>query len=107
MEFARQSRLVPPAPAGLASRRSLMRAVHALHGSAALRRALADTLGSVGMRLARASGLTEDALVTEWRIWLLRAGGHSRVTAGVVDALPVVIVGALLLFAAARSGRWR
>lgn len=105
--FARQSQAISPVPAGTSSRRSLMQFVHALHGSAAVRRALADPLGSVGARLARASGVSEDSLVAEWRMWLLTGGGHTRVTAGVADALPVVIVGTLLLFAAARSGRWR
>lgn len=107
VEFARQSQTISPIPAGLSSQRSFIHAVRALHGSAALRRALADTLGSVGARFARASGVSEDSLLTEWRIWLLTGGGHPRVTAEVGDALPVVIMGALLLFAAARSGRWR
>lgn len=75
--FARQTRAIPPVPAGFSSRHSLMQSVRVLHGRAALRRALADSTGSVGGRLARASGVSEDSLVAEWRIWLLTAGGTS------------------------------
>lgn len=106
-DFALQSQWISPIPAGVPSRRSLIQAVRALHGSAALRRALADTAGSIGARFSRASGVGEDSLVAEWRSWLLTGGGHPRVTADVGDALPVAVFGALLLLAAARSGRWR
>ena len=105
-DFARQSHWISPIPAGVPSRRSLIQAVRALHGSAALRRALADTAGSVGARFSGASGVSEDSLLAEWRTWLLTGGGHPRVTADVRDALPAAVFGALLLFAAARSGRW-
>jgi hypothetical protein len=99
--------LVPAVPAGLASRGSLIRAVRVCHGDGALRQALVDTTGSVGERLARATHLSEDSLVGEWRSWLLTGGGQPRVTAGVREAVPALIVAGLLLLAAARSGRWR
>lgn len=98
---------VSPVPAGLASVRSVLRAIRVLHGAGALQRALADTSGAVGERLARAAGIGEDSLVTEWRAWLLTGGGRPRVSASVRDAMPVLLFGGLLLFAAARSGRWR
>ncbi len=107
VSFAEASRFVDSVPARVQARGSLLRAVRVLHGAAALQRALADTSGPVGQRLARASGVTEDSLLAEWRAWLLTGGGGQRVRADFGDALPVVIVGALLLFAAARSGRWR
>jgi len=98
---------IPPVPAGAASRGSFLRAVRRLHGEQALRVALADTTGSVGDRLARASHVSEDSLVAEWRSWLLTGGGQPRVTADLRDAVPAVLVAALLLLAAARTGRWR
>jgi hypothetical protein len=91
----------------MTARGSLLRAVRVVHGAAALRRALADTSGSVGVRLARASGVSEDSLLAEWRAWLLTGGGGRRVTADFADGVPVALLGALLLLAAARSGRWR
>jgi len=106
MRFARSGG-VPPVPAGAASTRSVLRAVRVLHGAPALRRALADTSGSIGQRLARASGISEDSLVTEWRAWLLTGGSQRHVAAGVLDALPVIVFGGLLLLAAAGTGRWR
>jgi len=104
---ARDSLMIPLAPAGAASRGSFLRAVRRLHGDVALREALADTTGSVGERLARASHLSEDSLVAEWRSWILSGGGQPRVTADLRDAVPAVLVAALLLLAAARTGRWR
>jgi hypothetical protein len=107
IRFAESTRYVDPIPAPSAARASLLRAVRVLHGAAALRRALADTSGAVGLRLVRASGVSEDSLLAEWRGWLLTGGGRRRVTADVADSVPVAVFGALLLFAAARSGRWR
>ncbi len=98
---------LPATPAGFAPRSSVVGFVRARNRPAALARAFADVTGSVGDRLARASGLPEDSLVKEWRIWLLTGGGQPRVTADLRDALPVVVFGGLLLLAAARSGRWR
>jgi hypothetical protein len=106
LRFARSGQ-VPAVPAGLAVTRSVLREVRVVHGADALRRALADTSGAVGQRLSRAAGIGEDSLVAEWRRWLLTGGGHPRVTANMLDALPVLVFGGLLLFAAARSGRWR
>ena len=96
-----------PIPASMSARGSLLRTVRALHGAADLRRALTDTLGSVGQRLSRASGVSEDSLLAEWRRWLLTGGRWRHVTGDPKDALPVAVFGALLLVAAARSGRWR
>lgn len=107
IRFVESGRFVDSIPAGALARGSLLRAVRALHGATALGSALADTAGSVGARLTRASGVSEDSLVAEWRAWLLTGGGGRRVTADVGDGVPVVIFGVLLLFAAARSGRWR
>ena len=106
MRFARGGG-VPPVPAGATTTRSVLRAVRVLHGADALRRALADTSGSIGQRLARATGVGEDSLVTEWRAWLLSSRSRAHVAAGAADALPVVVFGGLLLLAAAASGRWR
>lgn len=107
VRFAESGRFVDAIPARVPARGSLLRAVRALHGAAALRRALADTSASVGARLARASGTSTDSLLAEWRAWLLTGGGRRRVTADVADGVPVALFGALLLLAAARSGRWR
>jgi hypothetical protein len=98
---------LPAIPAGPVSRGSILAFVKTRTRPAAVERALADTAGSVGDRLARAAGIPEDSLVGGWRIWLLTGGGQPRVTATLRDALPVVIFGGLLLLAAARSGRWR
>jgi hypothetical protein len=99
--------LLPAIPAGLESRASMLQFVRTQRSPGALERAFADSTGAVGERLARAAGMSEDSLVTTWRIWLLTGGGLPRVTADVRDALPVVVFTGLLLLAAARSGRWR
>ena len=107
LRFAEGTRFVPRIPAGAAARRSLLRAVRALHGPDALLRALADTSGSLGQRLARVARVPEDSMVAEWRSWVMTEGGQARVTAGVGDALPVLAFVGLLLLAATRGGRWR
>jgi hypothetical protein len=107
LRFAESGPFVDAIPAPMTARGSLLRAVRVVHGAAALRRALADTSGSVGVRLARASGVSEDSLLAGWRAWLLTGGGGRRVTADLADGVPVALLGALLLLAAARSGRWR
>ncbi|MFI5281311.1 MAG: hypothetical protein ACHQU1_12515 [Gemmatimonadales bacterium] len=99
--------LVPAIPAGFSPRGSVLAFVRAQQPPGTIARALADTGGSVGDRLARVGGVPEDSLVTAWRIWLLTGGGQRRVTADLGDALPVALFGGLLLLAAARSGRWR
>jgi hypothetical protein len=96
---------VIPAPEHLRS--SLIRAVRSLHGPDAVRRALADRTGSVGERLSRAAGVSEDSLMTEWRHWVLSRGRMERVSAGAGDALTALLFTALLVGLAARSGRWR
>jgi len=90
----------PAAPVG---RRSLLRAVHALHGNTAEARALADSVGPLGDRLARAAGISEDSLVREWRYWVLTRGGRPRERSFAAEAVPVLLAAGLLLFAATRS----
>jgi hypothetical protein len=97
---------LPSIPAGQDLRSSLLGYVRARPANL-LVAALAGHSGSVGERLARAAGTTEDSLVAGWRIWLLTGGGQRRVTAGVRDALPVLVLSGLLLLAATKSGRWR
>lgn len=106
LRYARSGQ-VPAVPAGASAVRSVLREVRVMHGAEALRRALSDTSGAIGQRLARATGIGEDSLVVEWRGWLLTGGGHAPVSAGARDAMPVLVFGGLLLLAAARSGRWR
>jgi hypothetical protein len=107
VQYAESGPFVDPVPAGLTARASLLRAVRVLHGASSLRSALADSSGSIGARLARAAGVSEDSLLAEWRTWLLTGGGKRRVSATLADGVPVAFFGALLLLAAARSGRWR
>jgi len=106
LRFARGGQL-PAVPAGFSALRSMLREIRVLHGAEALRRALSDTAGALGQRLAGAAGISEDSLVVEWRAWLLTGGGHPPVSAGAREAMPVLLFGGLLLLAAARSGRWR
>lgn len=94
---------VPAIPADEAGRRSLIRAVRTLHGPGSLARALADTTGSVGERLARAAGIGEDSLLGEWRYWVLTRGGRPQDRNLLADAAPSVLLAALLLAAARRS----
>jgi len=94
-----------PAPDHMRS--SVIRALRQLHGPEAVRRALADRIGSVGERLSRAAGVSEDSLMIEWRHWVLSRGRTERVSAGGGDALMALLVSALLVGLAARSGRWR
>jgi hypothetical protein len=66
-------------------------------------RALADTTGSIGERLARASGVGEDSLMLEWRYWVLNRGGRPSDRNLLADGVPAVLLAALLLAAARRS----
>jgi hypothetical protein len=93
----------PAVPADETGRRSLVRAVRALHGAEALQRALGDTTGSVGERFARAAGIGVDSLMSEWRHWVLTRGGRPRDRNLVADAAPAVLLAGLLLVAARRS----
>ncbi len=94
---------ISPFPADDGGRRSLVRAVGALHGPETIGRALADTAGSVGDRFARASGVSEDSLMREWRYWVLTRGGRPQDRELLADALPSVLLAGLLLAAARRS----
>jgi hypothetical protein len=94
-------------PAPHEARASLIRAVWARHGAAAIGAALADRRGSVGERLMRAAGVSEDSLVLEWRAWTLARGRPDRLAASVPQALSVLFAALLVVFAASRSGRWR
>lgn len=101
--FARETGYTKPFPADDAGRRSLIRAVWALHGAVAVAGALADTAGGIGTRLARASGVGEDSLMLEWRYWVLTRGGRPSVRGLLADAAPAVLLAGLLLAAAWRS----
>ncbi len=104
--FAREVGQPSPVPADDRARRSLLRAVRDLHGAPAFAAALADTSGSIGQRLARATGASEDSLVVEWRLRVLRQGGAFQSRAGGKEAVPALLFAGVLLLAAAGSGRW-
>jgi len=91
---------VPADPTG---RKSLVRAVRALHGASALERAFADTAGSVGDRFARAAGIGVDSLMHEWRYWVLTRGGRPQDRNLLADAAPAIVLAGLLLAVARRS----
>jgi len=93
-------------PASGDTRAGLLAAVVALHGPRAAQAALMDVRGPVGERLARATGISEDSLMLEWRAWALSAGHQRHTQAGFTDLLPVVGAVALLLYLSTRSGRW-
>ena len=103
VEYASQARQLERFPADGIGRQSLIRALHALHGRTAVARALADSAGSLGDRLARAAGIDEDSLVREWRYWVLTRGGRPRERSFALDAAPVLVAAGLLLFVATRS----
>ena len=103
VEYAIQQQRPLPFPAADVGRRSLVRAVHALHGPAAVARALADSVGSPADRLARAAGVSEDSLVREWRYWVLTRGGRPRERSFAAEAAPVLLAAGLLLFVSTRS----
>lgn len=94
-------------PAGGDTRAGLLAAVSAMHGTDALHAALADTTGSIGERLAGASGVSLDSLVLEWRAWALSGGRPYHVRAGFGDLAAALVAVALLLILATRSGRWQ
>ena len=106
MRFAEAKRSFTVVPAGSELRASLMRALRALHGPAAVQAALRDSSGSLGVRLARASGMDEDAFVREWRTWVLSRGRPQRVTAGAGDLGAAAGSVLLLVLLAMRRGRW-
>ncbi len=101
--FVRETRFASAYPADETGRRSLIRAVQVLHGPPAVARALADTTGSIGERLARASGIGEDSLMLEWRYWVLTRGGRPADRNLLADGVPAVLLAGLLLAAARRS----
>jgi len=105
--FARQRREPEPIPADAFARRSLLRAVHDVYGAPALARAIADTVGSIGERLARGARVSEDSLVLVWRRRVLGIGGAMQSRAGAKEAVPALLFAGVLLLAAAGSGRWR
>ncbi len=93
-------------PATVNARLSIVAGLRDLHGPEAMRRALADTTGSIGERLARASGVGLDELVLDWRRWLLAGGRAQHVQAGAGDLLAALAAIAVFLFLSTRSGRW-
>jgi hypothetical protein len=103
VDYARRAHRPEPIPAFDLGRRSLVLALRALHGRAAVLRALADTTGSVGDRFARAAGINEDSLVREWRYWVLTRGGKPRDRSFAAETVPVLLAAGLLLFVASRS----
>jgi hypothetical protein len=107
VRFAESYPVVSPIPAPDFARASVIRAIWVLHGPAAIARAFADTTGSVGERLARTAGVSEDSLVSEWRTWTLARGRRDRLAATLPQALGVIFAALLVVFLAARSGRWR
>ncbi len=107
LRFAESRPFVNPIPAPEFARASLVRATWALHGQAAVAHAFADVEGSVGERLARAAGVSEDSLVSEWRTWTLARGRMDRLAMTVPQFIAVIFAALLVVFLAARSGRWR
>jgi hypothetical protein len=101
--FVRETRFASAYPADETGRRSVIRAVQVLHGAGAVARALADTAGGIGERLARASGIGEDSLMLEWRYWVLTRGGRPADRNLLADAGPALLLAGLLLAAARRS----
>jgi hypothetical protein len=82
---------VPEIPAPPQLRDSFLRAVMTSHGVAAVSAALRDTVGAIGARFARATGSSEEALVSAWRLRVLAGGGGERVTAGWRTLLSVLL----------------
>jgi hypothetical protein len=107
VRFAESNPVVNPIPAPEISRASLVRALWALHGPAAVSHAFVDVEGSIGDRFARAAGISEDSLVAEWRTWTLARGRPERLAASLPQSLAVIFAALLVVFLAARSGRWR
>lgn len=107
VRFAESRSFVNPIPSPDIARSSLVRAIWALHGPRAIARAFADSSGSVGERFARAAGISVDSLVAEWRAWTLARGRTDRLAATLPQSLAVIFAALLVVFAAARSGRWR
>jgi hypothetical protein len=99
--------MLPWIPAPDRLRATMLRELSARHGLGAMRRALADTSGTVGARLARAAGVSQDSLITEWRMWVLARGRSDRVEAGFGEFASVLIFLSALLALALRSGRCR
>jgi hypothetical protein len=107
VRFFESRPVISPIPAPDPARASLVRALLALHGPAAVTRALGDATGSIGERFARAAGVSEDSLVSEWRSWTLARGRRDTLTATLPQSLLVIFASLLVVFLAARSGRWR
>lgn len=107
VRFAESYPVVNPMPAPEFARASMVRAIWALHGPATVTRAFADTAGSVGERFARAAGIGEDSLVSEWRMWTLARGRMDRLAMTLPQFMAVIFAALLVVFLAARSGRWR
>jgi len=107
IRYAETRPVVNSIPAPDIARASFVRALWALHGPEAVGRAFADTHGAVGDRFARAAGIREDSLVAEWRAWTLGRGRRDPLAAGAAQSVFVLLVVAVAVWAATRSGRWR
>lgn len=95
---------IHPGTAGGA--RSLLHFVRVRDDPTALVSLLADTTGTVGERLERATGVSAVVLAAEWRAWLFASADRAPVHAGLSEALSAVLGIGLMLVVATRGGRW-
>ena len=103
IEYARAEGVPSDIPAPEMARRGLLAAVRAISGAPVLASALGDTSGSIGARLARATGMPEDSLVTRWRYWVLTRGDQPRDRSTAADVAPALLLAGLLLALVVRS----
>lgn len=90
-----------------AARQSLVHFIRATHGADVARAMLADSAGTWGSRLRRATGKEPVAIAAEWREWLFASANQQPPTVSYSQAAVTLLVIGLLLAAATRSPRWR
>lgn len=93
-------------PLALAARGSVLQVAVELGGEGSLGRLVHADSGSVGERLSRAAGVSQDSLVTEWRARILAAEPESIALTRVAGWTAFVWV-LVWTIAATRSTRWR
>jgi hypothetical protein len=94
----------PATPAGA---RSLLHFVRERDGPEALVALLSDTVGTIGARVARATGLERTAIGGTWRAWLIARAGREPVHAGIAEVTAAAFAVGVMLLLATRGGRWR
>lgn len=93
-------------PASAYARRSFLHFVRETKGAQAVARLLADTDGSWGSRVQRATGQAPAELAAAWRTWVFRTVEQNPVPVRPLEGASSLLIAAVLLGIATRRARW-